>query len=368
MEIIKTKDGVRYREMLWINGKAFKGPRFLRKSDAKEWKALQSHKKRDVKLFGEEQNLDGEKPFSLFADEWLLGKIHISKQTQMIYESTIRVHLRPFFNDLPIDQIKKSDGEKLINKLKQSGHNAKGVNNILAVLKSMLIDAKKTEAIQKNPLEYLAKVPAEINKEAYWTKAEIDQFLRANAFNELYHFYIVALNTGMRRGELAGLCWDRVDFATEQITITRTMDMLGLKETTKTKLKRVVPMNPVVKRSLFALMKMQRNEKFVFTESDGSQIDVHHLYRKFKIDQRRAGITNLIRFHDLRHTFASQFMMAGGNIFDLQKILGHSKNDMTQRYAHLSPEHLASAIKIISFSGDDFENVNLNLTRELKIV
>ena len=51
-----------------------------------------------------------------------------------------------------------------------------------------------------------------------------------------------------------------------------------------------------------------------------------------------------LAFHDLRHTFASQFVMNGGSIFDLQKILGHTDIKMTMRYSHFSPEHLQSAI------------------------
>ncbi|NWO55704.1 tyrosine-type recombinase/integrase, partial [Chromohalobacter israelensis] len=52
------------------------------------------------------------------------------------------------------------------------------------------------------------------------------------------------------------------------------------------------------------------------------------------------------RTHVLRHTFASHFMMNGGNLLALQKILGHQSVQMTMRYAHLSPDHLAEAVKL----------------------
>ena len=76
-----------------------------------------------------------------------------------------------------------------------------------------------------------------------------------------------------------------------------------------------------------------------------------HLYRDFAKAQKKSGLERKIRFHDMRHTFASQFMMSGGSLYDLQKILGHTKIEMTMRYAHLSADHLASAINIVSFSG-----------------
>jgi integrase len=108
-------------------------------------------------------------------------------------------------------------------------------------------------------------------------------------------------------------------------------------------------MNQIVKITLLNLMSQQLNPKFVFSETDGAPIDVNHVYRRFHQAPINAGISNVIRFHDLRHSFASQFVMANGNIFDLQKILGHTKIDMTMRYSHYSPEHLQKAIKIISF-------------------
>ncbi|MCO5113007.1 MAG: tyrosine-type recombinase/integrase [Bdellovibrionaceae bacterium] len=55
-------------------------------------------------------------------------------------------------------------------------------------------------------------------------------------------------------------------------------------------------------------------------------------------------------FHDFRHTFASHYMMNGGNLFDLQKFLGHADIKMTQRYAHLCPDYLHDKIQIINFS------------------
>jgi integrase len=353
MEVIKTKDGIRYREMVWINGQAVKSPRFERKTDAKEWKALQAQSKRDAKFLGEDYKLNSKITFEEFADEWFVSKSQLANKTITLYTSILKNHLKPFLKNKKLKDIKRIDGEKLIHHLKAKGHNGKGINDIVGLLKSILIEAKKSGYILSNPLEYLSKVKINPHLEAYWTKAEINQFLLSNNFDSLYPFYLVALNTGMRKGELAGLCWDRVDFHLNQITISRTRDRDELKDTTKTNLKRVIPMNQIVKITLLNLMKKQLNPKFVFSESDRAPIDVNHVYRRFHQAQKKAGITNVIRFHDLRHTFASQFVMANGNIFDLQKILGHTKIDMTMRYSHYSPEHLQKAMKIISFGNTD---------------
>ena len=81
--------------------------------------------------------------------------------------------------------------------------------------------------------------------------------------------------------------------------------------------------------------------------------------KEFKHCCKTIGIDR--RFHDLRHTFASHFMMNGGNIYDLQKMLGHSSLEMTQRYAHLAPEHLVAASNVVNFGSSMVER-KLTLT------
>jgi integrase len=367
METIKTKNGIRYREMVWINNKAVKSPSFTRKTDAREWKANQVSSKRNILLLGEDSIHLQKISFTDYANEWLAHKSQLALRTEQFYRSILNIHLIPFFKDKLLSEIKKNDGEMFINHLKKNGHNAKGTNTIVGVLKSIMIESRKTGHILVNPLEFLSKIKPDPQLEVYWTMAEINQFLLANNFNYLYPLYLLAVNTGMRKGELAGLCWDRVDFHLNQITVSRTRDRYELKETTKTSLKRIIPMNAVVRNMLLGLMKKQMNPKFVFTEPDGGPVEVHHVYRRFHQAQKRAGLNYLIRFHDLRHTFASQFVMHNGNIFDLQKILGHTKIDMTMRYSHYSPDHLQKAMNVVSFGGE-LNVFNHNLTTGLEIV
>jgi integrase len=72
--------------------------------------------------------------------------------------------------------------------------------------------------------------------------------------------------------------------------------------------------------------------------------------------QRVAGVKP-IRFHDLRHSFASNFILGGGSIYKLQRLLGHTSVQMTERYSHLSPEHLADATELLDFGTHSSRNV-----------
>jgi integrase len=107
---------------------------------------------------------------------------------------------------------------------------------------------------------------------------------------------------------------------------------------------------------LLERLSMQRTSDFVCLNEKGSSWDVNHSARWFRIALEKARVRK-VRFHDLRHTFASHFMMNNGNIYDLQKILGHSDMKMTMKYAHLSPEHLLAASNIVSFNGGNVEDL-----------
>lgn len=345
MEIHKGKGRVTYRERIWINRKRVNSPYFERKSDARKWLADQKSKKYELELHGDSLKLKEQKTFKDFAEDWIISKEAggLALGTLGNYKASLKNHIYPAFAEKDLKHIKKSEIEKLQNDLRKT-HNGKGTNSIMVVIKSILKDAHRDGYLVKNPAEYIPKLKENPPHEVYWTKAEIDQFLRGNFQNPLFPFFLIAVNTGMRRGELCGLCWDRVDFSLNQITITRTRDREEFKETTKTNLKRIVPMNQMVKTTLLTLFKNRSESNFVFTKQNGEPIGVQHVYRDFMNGQKKAGLQRRIRFHDLRHTFASQFIMNGGNVFDLQKILGHTDIKMTMRYAHYSTEHLQNAM------------------------
>jgi integrase len=174
---------------------------------------------------------------------------------------------------------------------------------------------------------------------------EIERFLQAarEEGEMVFILCLVAIYTGMRAGELAGLEWSDVDFDQRLIMVQRSFD-----GPTKSGAARPVPILDALLGDLRA-WKLRHPGKLVFTNRDGNM-----LARSGRIFQEvlhrvldRAGLpkttsdTGRVRryltFHGLRHTFASHWMMRGGNIFKLQKILGHQSMAMTERYSHLSP-------------------------------
>lgn len=350
MEKIKRKDGsIRYREAYYLGNKKINGPYFTKITDAKMWKSRVETERLSKLARGEHYFEIKNVLFSDYAEKWLetYVKANCVFRTYQGYAGNLRAHLLPRFGKMHLRDITEEHGLIFMAELKES-HKAKGILNIWQVMKAILLRARREKLISCDPFENIQRPRPDLRQDSFWIRDEINQFLRPNVQDQLYPFYFVAIHTGMRLAELCGLCWDRIDFRMNQISVTRTRDKTGSKDSTKTKLKRIIPMTGEVRAMLLATFHKQLNGKFVFVEKNGTEVRYAHVYRRFHEAQDRAEITNKIRFHDLRHSFASNYMMNGGNVFDLQKLLGHTKIDMTMRYAHFSPEHLQSSLRFMN--------------------
>jgi integrase len=367
METRNSKTGKpRYRSMITIEGKTFKSPWSHRKTDCNEWLAQKKAERRNFKLFGG-CSLPQEKTFfGDFSQKWLERKIrpHSAPSTFQSYESLVRVHFIPHLGSKYLSDITHGDAADLIMKLKSLGHNNQGINHVMRVLKQILREAEREEVINKSPLTHFKPLKMTEEQMDFWNDDEINLFFKAVQGSQLFPVFATAVYTGMRRGELAGLKWDSVDFEGRRIRIQRIRDRYGLRDTTKTGKFRFVPINPSLYPILFGLWQNRTEETdFVFLDQAMNPIDAHHLNRQFDRLQKSVKGIKRIRFHDLRHTFASHFVMKGGSIYVLREVLGHADVKMTQRYAHLSPEHMRGVTDVLSFDAVKTQS-NPNLTHE----
>jgi integrase len=134
----------------------------------------------------------------------------------------------------------------------------------------------------------------------------------------------VAIETGLRRGELLGLTWDRVDLSRGVIRL----------EVTKSGRRREVPMRQAVYDALAARPEPREGRVF---RTLSVRTAFENAVDEAKLDD--------FHFHDCRHHFASWFVMRGGSLPALQKLLGHADLKMTLRYAHLAPHYLRDEIE-----------------------
>lgn len=158
--------------------------------------------------------------------------------------------------------------------------------------------------------------------------------LRTHAFTDhLKPLVVLALNTGLRRGELFNLTWPDVDLPKGTLTVRG--------EGAKSGKTRHVPLNAEALATLTAWKAQGAGSGFVFPGDENKRLDnISSSWRKLCRD---AGLV-AFRFHDTRHSFASKLVMAGVDLNTLRELLGHGDIKMTLRYAHLAPEHKAAAV------------------------
>lgn len=151
---------------------------------------------------------------------------------------------------------------------------------------------------------------------------------------------LLALNTGLRRGELLGLTWGAMNLSAKMLTVTAA--------TAKSGHTRRVPLNAEAASVLSAWHQRARttgSDALVFPGRDGGRLgSVATAWRGLV---KRAGIKNF-RLHDCRHNFASRLVQSGVDLYTVKELLGHSEIAMTERYSHLAPDNLRAAVEKIS--------------------
>jgi integrase len=288
-------------------------------------------------------------PFKEFALKHYLpfAKTNLAPQTYQRCSGIIKGLLIPCFK-ASISRITRRDIEKY--KQDRAGRvKPATVNRELSRLRHMFKCAVDWEFIRENPCRGIKELKEPPGRIRYLSHKELEQLLRAcepgslleNLHNQnrelsklisvyLKPIVLVAMHSGMRRGEIVDLRWKDLDFKQRRILL----------EKTKNNERRVIYMNDTLYETLRSLpVHLHRGR--VFPDVNGNMVSV-----AFERACKRAGLEDF-RFHDLRHTFASYLTMGGANLRTVQTLLGHKDLRMTMRYSHLSPEHLKDAVNTL---------------------
>jgi integrase len=318
------------------------GGKRIRKSFKKKKDAAAELGKR-VSLMAEGRYLDVKKEYTTTLAE-VLAEYEKNFKDQPSYKRAKRFfveEIREYFSaETLLANIRYLDLETFRNHLRQrtTQHGTflsdASVNRATSCLRHIFSKAKEWEMIEQNPFDKgKSLILKENNKRLrFLSEAEIKSLMAA-CNDPLRDIVEMAINTGMRKGEILPLKWDQVRNG-----------FIYLKET-KTKEPRQIPVNDVLD-ALFKQIRIKEHlsSKYVFTYR-GKRID--SVKTAFNAAVKRAGIVDF-RFHDLRHTFASQLLLKGGTLKDVQELLGHKTMTMTLRYAHLTQEHKRKAVNLLN--------------------
>ena len=230
------------------------------------------------------------------------------------------------------------------------------VNRYLISVSSVLAKAAGEQGyIEINPMSRVKKLDEPEGRIRYLSEEERDALLdacRNSRSKQLYPIIVLALSTGMRRGEILSIRWKDVDFDRKRIVI----------HDTKNGESRQVPLAGAATEELKKLLaekkaaKVQElkpvGDELLFPGKTGDPVDIRDA---FETAVRKAKIENF-RFHDCRHTAASYLAMNGATLLELSQILGHKTLSMVKRYAHLTEQHLHNVVERMNtafLSGQD---------------
>ena len=236
--------------------------------------------------------------------------------------------LLPFFGSLKLSEITPQRVEIYKNARLQFVKPST-VNREIALLKAILNFAVKQGIIGVNPIKDVEKMKEPPGRVRYLKPEELAKLLKVSP-PYLRAIIQVAVFTGLRKSDLLSLKWDNIDWKNNVIKV----------HVKKTNELRFIPMSDIVKE---VLKNLPRDSEYVFTYRGKPIKDIK---KSFRTACMKAGITDF-RFHDLRHTFASYLVMNGVDLRTVAELMGHKTLRMVQRYSHLSPEHLKTAVEKI---------------------
>jgi integrase len=274
--------------------------------------------------------VDQKRTLAASLDAWLASLAAGKARSHRAYSEFVRYQIAPRLGTVVLANVGKPQvmrwRDELIGKYAPST-----VNSALACLSAAFTDFVDRGWVATNPCFGVRQL--EVPTRAYnWikTRPELERLL-LTCPDELRDMVAIAVGTCMRLDEMLHLAWDDVDLEARLITIQR-----GRQGTVKGGRIRHVPILDAVLPVLRQRALRRAGAFLVFPGSGGAKTPAQCA---FKAALRRAGLDTSLRWHDLRHTGASWWVLSGGDIFRLSRILGHSSVTITQRvYAHLAPE------------------------------
>jgi len=242
-----------------------------------------------------------------------------------------------WFADCAACDVAPQEIERRLNELAGKGRQAATLNRYRSLLSLTYRLAIRAGKVRDNPVRQVQR-RKENNVRVRSLDADEETALRAKVrlfAPEREPELDLALHTGMRRNEQYRLRWEAVNLDVGIITI---MD-------SKNGERRYIPLNSEARRVLGGLYAQRDDSDFVCPGTTGERR--RDWRRWFERAVKKAGIADL-RWHDLRHTFASRLAMAGVPLRTIAELLGHKSLAMTMRYAHLTPAHLRDAVECLT--------------------
>ncbi|HBO65708.1 MAG TPA: site-specific integrase [Clostridiales bacterium] len=293
-------------------------------------------------------------PFGDWMDFWFqnFSKPKIRETTMECYENRIYNHIIPEIGKIPLCKLTQNDLQQFYARLKKGGRRRlveyygeglsdRMVRSCHTTCRTALEKAVTEGLITTNPAIGCRLPPKKAKEMQVLTQDEIRRFLIQANEEGYYEFFLLELTTGMRRGEILGLQWKDVNFATGELHIRRQVVKKGAQtQITKPKTKSSIRTLILPPDMLDILAEHKKNAtcEWVFPSpvKEGEPRNPDSLYGRFQKILKRAQCKK-VRFHDLRHTFATMALENGMDIKTLSAMIGHISAETTLNiYSHIT--------------------------------
>lgn len=291
---------------------------------------------------------------SEWMDQWLAmmeGTVRASTLTG--YRSYVKNHIEPVLGEKRIAQVSGTDIQKLYDKL--GTYLASGtVRRIHTVLHGILKAAQQARLIPKNPVDDITPPKFSYKQKQILTDEQLTIFMNAIREDAIWHdLFYTELTTGLRRGELCGLMWKDFDEEEGTLQVRRTVrrEKGGILTTGDTKTyagTRKIVLPPSTAQLLRERKKTALTEWIFPNPVKPEQPTAPDAaYKRMKDLLKKAGLPD-IRFHDLRHTFATHALTSGVDVKTLSGLLGHTRAAFTlDTYTHTTGDMQKRAAEIV---------------------
>jgi integrase len=298
--------------------------------------------------------------FKSFAREWLeqVKRPQIRATTAADYEYRIKQYLNPYFGKRKLDEIKPATIQRWVANLGQSGLSSNTVNGARRILFGIFRYAVRSGQLRSNPVEAtdalrrLQDEPTQVRM--HWTKFEAMEVLRAaKNVPGVDLFLHLAVNLGLRHGEILGLTWSSIDLKSRRLTVNQTLSQwrkISVAGESKYRLLTNPPKTAAGRRTLqlseelvAAILRhrqthetkreragsLWRDTDLVFTTNQGGPTSQSNNLRTFRRFIDLNGF-RYIRIHDIRHTTAVLALEAGASLDWISQAFGHSGTEITK--------------------------------------
>ena len=293
--------------------------------------------------------------FDNLVKEYLTWAKANKKLTSYKRDLTTLKHLFKYFGNKRINEVTHADAEQYQIQRKDGILQIKGVsrkdrvsnttiNLELILLKHIFKKAVQWGYLPASPLRFVKKLKQVPGRVRYVKPAEWQRLLSACS-PDMRNLVIFARHTGLRRGEILNLQWTDIDWDNKKITVCERKNNTNM----------IIPIKEVIFKMLKSMF-ASASSCYVFPGTNGKPRTTYKT--GFNAACKRANITDL-RFHDLRHTFASDLINSGADLSTVQQLMGHKSIVSTMRYVHPTEKHMRMVINA-AVEGCDFDEMDLS--------